>query len=134
MRVLQSIEGETIDSTHPDFGREANIGLHDIVSQESLNRKEMNRQVIFNGKVFQGKVDAGYCPLCPYSSWSHRTLNNHVQLHFRMLMVCGMADCWYVSHNAEDMWKHTAGMVWLPPNPLCKLSATRRNNTGQYPY
>ena len=109
MRVLQSIEGETIDSTHPNFCWEANIRLHNIVSQGSMNRKEMNRQVIFGGKVFQGKVDAGYCLLCPYSSRSHRTLNNHVQLHFRMSMVWGMADCWYVSHNAEDMWKHAAG-------------------------
>ena len=78
MKVLQSIEGEIIDTTHPNFGREQNIGLHYIVSQESMNCIEINGQIVFGGKVFQGKVDAGYCPLCPYSSQSHWTLNNHV--------------------------------------------------------
>ena len=78
MRVLRSIEGEIIDSTHPDFGWEQNIGLHDIVSQESMKQIEKNGQLMFGGKMFQGQVDAGYCPLCLYSSQNHQTLNNHV--------------------------------------------------------
>ena len=71
MKVLRSIEGEIIDTTHPDFGWEQNIGLHDIVSQESMNHIKKNGQIMFSGKVLQGKVDAGYCPLCPYSSQNH---------------------------------------------------------------
>ena len=78
MRVLRSIEGEIIDSTHPDFGREQNIGLHDIVSQKSMKQIEKNGQLMFGGKMFQGQVDARYCPLCLYSSQNHQTLNNHV--------------------------------------------------------
>ena len=78
MKVLRSIEGEIIDTTHPDFSREQNIRLHDVVSQQSMNHIEKNGQIMFSGKVFQGKVDPGYCPLCPYSSQNHQTLNNHV--------------------------------------------------------
>ena len=32
MKVLRSIEGEIIDAKHPDYGRDQNIGLYDIVS------------------------------------------------------------------------------------------------------
>ena len=83
MKVLWSIEGEIIDTTHPDFGWEQNIRLHDVVSQESMNCIEKNGQIMFGGRVFQGKVDAGYCLLCPNSSQNHWMLNNHVRLHFR---------------------------------------------------
>ena len=68
MYILRSIEGEVIGTTHPDFGRVQNIGLHDIVSPELMNRVEKNGQVIYGGQVFQKKVDTGYCPLCTYSS------------------------------------------------------------------
>ena len=34
--MLQSIEGETIDCKHPDYGRDQNIGLYDIVSPASM--------------------------------------------------------------------------------------------------
>ena len=129
MKVLRSIKGEMIDATHPDFGREQNIGLHDIVSQGSMNRIEKNGQIMVGGKTLQGRVDYGYCPLCPYASQNHLMLNNHIWLHFHVSMVCRMADCWYVSHNADDMWKHAAG---LPLNPSPSMS--RRSDTGQYPY
>ena len=85
-----------------------------------MNHIEKNRQIVFSGKVFQGKVDAGYCPLCLYSSQNHRTLYNHVQLHFRISMVCGMADCWYVSHSTEDIWKHVAGHSLATAEPINK--------------
>ena len=101
MHILRSIEGEVIDTTHPDFGRVQNIGLHDILSPELMNYVEKNGQVIYGGQVFQKKVDAGYCPLCMYSSQNHQMLNNHVRLHFCMAMFCGMPDCWSISHSAK---------------------------------
>ena len=67
MRVLRSIEGEILDLTRPDCGREQNIGLHDIVSLESMNWIKKNGQLVYGGKTFSRQVDAGYCPLCPYS-------------------------------------------------------------------
>ena len=126
MRILRSIEGECIDTTHPDFGRVQNIGLHDIVSPESMNRIEKNGQVIYRGQVFQKKVDTGYCPLCTYSSQNHQTLNNHVRLHFHMTMLCGMADCWYVSHSAEDMWKHAAGHGLATTEPIAQTKCGKK--------
>ena len=108
IKVLWSIEGETIDTKHPDYGRDQNIGLYDIVSPASMKKVERSGQTIVWGKSIKGSVDYGYCPLCPYASQNHRSLNNHVQLHFHLSMACGMPDCWYITHGAKAMWKHAA--------------------------
>ena len=126
MHILRSIEGEVIDTTHPDFGWVQNIGLHDIVSPESMNHIEKNGQVIYRGQVFQKKVDTGYCPLCMYSSQNHHMLNNHVRLHFCITMFCGMADCWYISHSAEDMWKHAAGHGLATAKPIAQTKCSKK--------
>ena len=118
MRVLHGIEGEIIDNTHPDYSQEQNIGLHDIISPASMNQIEKNGQITVWSKTLSGKVDYGYCPLCPYASQNHWTLNNHVQLHFCVTMVCGMADCWFVSHNADDMWKHSTSHRLATAEPV----------------
>ena len=40
MKVLQSVERETIDTKHPDYGRDQKIGLYDIVSPASMRKVE----------------------------------------------------------------------------------------------
>ena len=44
MKVLQSIEGETIATKHPDYGRDQNIGLYDIVRPASMRKVERSGQ------------------------------------------------------------------------------------------
>ena len=106
IKVLRSMEGETIDAKHPDYGQDQNIGLYDIVSPASMRKVERSGQMTVWGKVVKGNVDYGYCPLCLYASQNHWTLNNHVWMHFCISIGCGMSDCWYVTHSAENMWKH----------------------------
>ena len=108
MKVLWSIEGETIDTKHPDYGQGQNIGLYDIVSPALMRKVERSGQITVWGKSIKGSIDSGYCPLCLYASQNHRTLNNHVRLHFRVSMACRMPNCWYVTHSADNMWKHAA--------------------------
>ena len=122
MKVLHSIKGEIIDATHPDFSQEQNIGLHDIVSQGSMNRIEKSGQITIGGKSLQGRVDYGYCLLCPYASQNHWPLNNHIRLHSHVSIACRIVDCWYVSHNAEDMWKHAAGHGLATAEPIVKCA------------
>ena len=106
MKVLRSVKGEIIDAKHPDYSRDQNIGLYDIVSLASMKKVERSGQMTVWGKSIKGSVDYGYCPLCLYASQNHWTLNNHVQLYFHVTMACGMPNCWYVTHSAESMWKH----------------------------
>ena len=71
MRVLRSIEGEIIDTKHPNYDRDQNIGLYDIVSPASMKKVERSGQMTVWGKSIKGSIDYGYCPLCPYASQNH---------------------------------------------------------------
>ena len=106
--VLRSVEGQIIDACDSDYGRDWNIGLYDIVSPASTKKVEKSGSLIYKGQVVQGKVAHGYCPFCSYASTNHRTLTNHIRMHLRLTLACGMKDCWFVTHNSELMWKHAA--------------------------
>ena len=106
--VLRSVESQIIDACDLDYRRDWNIGLYDIVSPASTRKVEKSGSLIFKGRNMQGKVTHGYCPFCSYASTNHRTLNNHIWMHLRLTLACGMKDCWFVTHNSGVMWKHAA--------------------------
>ena len=106
MWVLGSIEGEVIDAKHPNYGLDWIIGWFDIVSPASMKKVEKNGHITVQGKVISRKANYRYCPLCLYASQNHRTLNNHIRMHFHTSMACGMKDCWFISHSTDTMWKH----------------------------
>ena len=108
IRILRSAEGRIIDARDYDYGRDWNIGLYDIVSAASTKKVEKHGQMLWKGRSVSGKVSYGYCPFCSYTSTNHRTLNNHIRMHLRLSLACGMPDCWFITHSAESMWKHTA--------------------------
>ena len=105
MRVLRSAEGVIIDARDSNYGRDWNIGL---VSATSTKKVEKHGQIVWKGRSVLGKVSYGYCPFCSYASTNHRTLNNHIRMHLRLSLACGMPDCWFITHSAESMWKHAA--------------------------
>ena len=108
IRILRSVEGVIIDASDSDYGRDWNIGLYDIVSAASTKKVEKHGQILWKGRSVSGKVSYGYCPFCSYASANHRTLNNHIRMHLRLSLACGMPDCWFITHSAESMWKHAA--------------------------
>ena len=108
IRILRSAEGIIIDACDSDYGRDWNIGLYDIMSATSTKKVEKHGQMLWKGRSVSGKVSYRYCPFCSYASTNHRTLNNHIQMHLRLSLACGMPDCWFITHSAESMWKHAA--------------------------
>ena len=106
--VLRSVEGNIIDARDSDYGHDWNIGLYDIVSTTSTKKVEKHGQMLWKGRSVSGKVSYGYCPFCSYASTNHWTLNNHIQMHLRLSLACGMPDCWFITLSAESMWKHAA--------------------------
>ena len=108
IHVLQSVEGVIIDACDSDYGHDWNIGLYDIVSAASTKKVEKHGQMLWKGRSVSGKVSYGYCPFCSYASTNHQTLNNHIRMHLRLSLACGMPDCWFITHSAESMWKHAA--------------------------
>ena len=106
--VLWSAEGQIIDACDSDYGCDWTIGLYDIVSAASTKKVEKHGQMLWKGPSVLGKVSYGYCPFCSYVSTNHQTLNNHIRMHLRLSLACGMLDCWFITHSAESMWKHAA--------------------------
>ena len=120
MQVLQNKAGTVVDSHHADWGRDQNIGLYDIISPMSMAKIEKSGTTRLEGKTLPAKVGHGYCPMCPYASQNHRTLNNHVRAHFRMNMVCGYPDCWEVIDNADRMWNHARSHGFSVAEPCAR--------------
>ena len=108
IRVLRSAEGRIIDARDSHYRRDWNIGLYDIVSAASTKKVEKHGQMLWKGRSVSGKVSYGYCPFCSYTSTNHWTLNNHIRMHLRLSLACGMPDCWFIPHSAESMSKHAA--------------------------
>ena len=103
IRILQSAEGVIIDARDSDYGHDWNIGLYDIMSAASTKKVERHGQIVWKGHSVYG-----YCLFCSYASTNHRTLNNHIRMHLRLSLACGMPDCWFITHSTESMWKHAA--------------------------
>ena len=129
--ILHSIEGHIIDAYDTDYRLDWNIGLYDIVSPASTRKVEKSSTLIYKGQVVQEKVTYGYCPFCMYTSTKHRTLNNHIWMHLHLSLVCGMPDCWFVTHSFDVMWKHAAfqGLTISEPK-----ENEKEMNTGTYLY
>ena len=118
VRVLMDCEGDPIDCDHPEYGKEQNIGLHDVVSPAAMARVTARETYIVDGIPTTIKADNAYCPFCAYTASNHRAVNNHVQMHFRAIMVCGWPGCYFVHMQSKKMIEHSAeahGMARAKP-------------------
>ena len=89
LRVLMDCEGNLIDCDHQVYGKEQNIGLHDVISAAAMARVTAWETYIVDGIPTIIKADNTFCPFCAYTASNHRAINNHVWMHFRAIMVCG---------------------------------------------
>ena len=104
--VIQKKTGEIIDWQDGKHGEDQNIGLHDLVSQQSMRWVNIKQNVTVNGHTYLTEVDIGFCLFCNYHCSCHKTLNNHVRLHLRLPMFCGVGDCFYLTFNCKAMVPH----------------------------
>ena len=81
VHVLMDCDGNLIDCDHQEYGKEQNIGLHDVVSLAAMARVTARETYIVNGIPTTIKADNAYCPFCAYTASNHRAINNHVQMH-----------------------------------------------------
>ena len=116
--VLMDCEGNTIASDHSEYGKEENIGLHDVVSPAAMARVTATETYIMDGVPTMVKADYAYCPFCSYGCLHHRGINNHVWMHFRAILMCGWPSCYFVHMQSKKMIEHSAevhNMVWARP-------------------
>ena len=118
MHVLMDCEGNLIDCNHQEYGKEQNIGLHNVVSLAAMARVTVRETYIVDGIPTTIKANNAYCPFCAYTASNHRAINNHVRMHFRAIMVCGWPGCYFVHMQSKRMIEHSAeahDMAWAKP-------------------
>ena len=118
VHVLMDCFDEQIDCNHHKYGKEQNIGLHDVISPAVTARITVKETYDVDGILTKVKVDVAFCPFCKYVASHHRALNNHVRMHLRAILVCGWPGCYYVHMQAVHMIEHSAevhGMARTKP-------------------
>ena len=58
-------EGNAIACDHPEYGKEQNIGLHDVVNPSAMTRVTATETYIVDGIPTTVRVDNAYCPFVP---------------------------------------------------------------------
>ena len=108
MCVLMDCEGNLIDCDHQEYGKEQNIGLHDVVSPAAMARVMAWETYIVDGIPTTIKADNTFCPFCAYTASNHRAINNHLRMHFQAIMVCGWPGCYFMHMQSKKMIEHSA--------------------------
>ena len=106
IRCLQRSNGAMLDSTDDNYGDDQNIGLHDLVSQLSMQHLCTSWKVMVNNRRLTTPIDAGYCPFCEYHSGCHKTLNNHVRIHLGLSLFCGIGGCFFATSCCKALIQH----------------------------
>ena len=106
--VLMDCEGNLIDCEHQVYGKEQNIGLHDVISPVAMARVTVWETYIVDGIPTTIKADNTFCPFCAYTASNHRVINNHVRMHFGAILVCGWPGCYFVHMQSKKMIEHSA--------------------------
>ena len=75
VHVLMDCEGNLIDCDHQVYGKEQNIGLHDVVSPAAMARVTAHgKSYIVDGIPTSIKADNAFCPFCAYTASNHRAI------------------------------------------------------------
>ena len=118
VHVLMDCDGNLIECDHQEYGKEQNIGLHDVVSPAAMAQVTAWETYIVDGIPTTIKVDNAYCPFCAYTASNHRAINNHVWMHLRAIMVCRWPGCCFVHMQSKRMIEHSTeahGMARAKP-------------------
>ena len=144
VRVLMDCEGNIIACDHPEYGKEQNIGLHDVVSPAAMAWVTATETYVVDGVLTTIKADYAYCPFCSYACSNHRAINNHVRMHLRAILMCGWPGCYFVHMQSKKMIKHSAevhNMAWARPyqekveidGPKFRTASSTRNSGTNVP-
>ena len=71
VRVLMDCEGNAIACDHLEYGKEQNIGLHDVVSPTAMTRVTATETYIVDRIPTTVRVDNAYSPFCAYACSNH---------------------------------------------------------------
>ena len=81
VRVLLDCFDQPMDCNHREYGKEQNMGLHDVIHPAAMAWVTPKETHVVDGIPTEIKVDVAFCPFCNYYASHHRALNNHVRMH-----------------------------------------------------
>ena len=67
VHVLMDCFDEQIDCNHSEYGKEQNIGLHDVISPAATARITVKGTYDVDGILTRVKIDVAFCPFCKYT-------------------------------------------------------------------
>ena len=79
------------DNNHWDMS--VMMGLYNLHKYEAVGKG--------NKKVDAKMVTKGYCPFCEYSAGNNGSINNHIRVHYRLVLECSFANCSVIMYDAE---------------------------------
>ena len=133
VHVLKDCDGNLIDCDHQVYGKEQNIGLHDVVSPAAMARVTVQETYIVDEIPTTIKADNAFCPFCSYTASNHRAINNHVWMHLRAIMVCGWPGCYFMHMQSKKMIDSALKrMAWHGPNQPKRKVEIEVRNTGPF--
>ena len=117
-RITKYAEEPTKCLKKVQYGKEQNMGLHDVINPAAMARVTVRETHIVDGIPTTIKSDHTYCPFCANTASNHRAVNNHVWMHFRLIMVCGWPGCYFMHMQSLRMIEHSSkvhGMARAKP-------------------
>ena len=84
------------DNNHWDTS--AMIGLYNLHKYKAVSKG--------NKKMDDRMVTKGFCPYCVYNAGNNGSINNHILVHYRLVLECGFANCSVIMYDAERMVNH----------------------------
>ena len=90
-----------ITSKHADhWHSDLMVGLYNVHQYDAISKENVQR-------MEDPKATAlGYCATCSYASGNHQSINNHLRVHYRLLLECGHGCCTFVSADCKEMYRH----------------------------
>ena len=95
-----------LDSMDDNYRDDQNIGLHDLVSQPSMQCLCTSWKVTVNNCRLLTPIDDEFCPFCEYHSSCQKTLNNHVRIHLSLSLFCGIRGCFFTTSCYKALIQH----------------------------
>ena len=108
VRVLMDCWGNPIDCDHREYGKEQNLGLHNVISPVAMARVTARETHMVDGIPTTIKTDHAYCPFCAYTASNHQPVNNHIRMHFRAILVYGWMGCYFIHMQSLRMIEHSS--------------------------
>ena len=89
------------------YGMQQILGLYGLVNLYSIVQITTTQSSVTKDRKKKSTTKC-YCMLCDYVMQNHPLVNNHVQMHLWLSLLCTIHGCFTIEHGCTDMWNHAS--------------------------